>query len=276
MAASAVGAIDESLLGMFGRGGVYDGQWGIILGALLIFSIGYMGWPHVVVSHMAMKRPSVARRAGLYSTLFNLLFIPAPYIVGIFSIVLLPNLVNPEMAIFEMAESVLPSFAVGIVMAAIMAAIMSTADALLLQSGTVASQDIYARFLNRRMTDKQMVLVSRTIVLTLAVVGYAVAVVEPPAVATIVLFSTTVLGSAFVPAYVCAVWWKKANTVGAICSMLVGTVLAVGWEISGMTAATGLDPMVAGIVGSTLAMILGSLATQRSHPVPERIRRALD
>lgn len=271
-----VGAIDETLLGMFGRGGEYDGQWGIILGALLIFSIGYMGWPHVVVSHMAMKRPSVARRAGLYSTLFNLLFIPAPYLVGIFAIALLPGLVNPELAIFEMATTVLPPFAVGIVMAAIMAAIMSTADALLLQSGTVASQDIYARFINRKMTDKQMVLVSRTIVLTLAVIGYLVAVVEPPAVATIVIFSTTVLGSAFVPSYVCAVWWKKANTVGAISSMIVGTILAVGWEVAGFADATGLDPMVAGIVGSTLAMIIGSLATQGSHPVPERIRRALD
>ena len=271
-----VGAIDETLLGMFGRGGVYDGQWGIILGALLIFSIGYMGWPHVVVSHMAMKRPSVARRAGLYSTLFNLVFIPAPYIVGIFAIVLLPNLVSPELAIFEMASNVLPTFAVGIVMAAIMAAIMSTADALLLQSGTVASQDIYARFFNKNMTDKQMVLVSRVIVLTLAIVGYLVAVVEPPAVAAIVIFSTTVLGSAFVPAYVCAVWWKKANTVGAISSMIAGTVLAVGWELAGFADSTGLDPMVVGIAGSTLAMIIGSLATQQSHPVSEHIARALD
>ncbi|UTX53535.1 sodium/proline symporter [Leucobacter aridicollis] len=267
-----VGAIDETLLGMFGSGGVYDGQWGIILGALLIFSIGYMGWPHVVVSHMAMKRPSVARRAGLYSTLFNLVFIPAPYIVGIFAIVLLPNLVNPELAIFEMASNVLPSFAVGIVMAAI----MSTADALLLQSGTVASQDIYARFFNKNMTDKQMVLVSRVIVLTLAIVGYLIAVVEPPAVAAIVIFSTTVLGSAFVPSYVCAVWWKKANTVGAISSMITGTVLAVGWELAGFAGFTGLDPMVVGILGSTVAMIVGSLATQRSHPVPEHIARALD
>lgn len=272
----AVGELDPTLLTMWGRGGAFEGQWGIILGALLIFSIGYMGWPHVVVSHMAMKRPSVARRAGLYSTGFNLLFIPAPYLVGIFALLLLPNLANPEMAIFEMAETVLPSFAVGIVMAAIMAAIMSTADALLLQAGTVASQDIYARFINRKMSDRQMVWVSRLIVLLLAVVGYAIAVVEPPAVAKIVIFSTTVLGSAFVPAYVCAVWWRKANTVGAISSMIAGTVFAVGWEITGMAGSTGLDPMVIGIVSSTLAMILGSLLTQGSHPVPEHIRRALD
>lgn len=271
-----VAELDSSLLTMWGKSLQYEGQWGIIIGALLIFSIGYMGWPHVVVSHMAMKRPSVARKAGVYSLIFNLLFIPGPYIIGIFALLLVPTLVNPEMAVFAVAEAVLPAFAVGIVMAAIMAAIMSTADALLLQSGTIASQDIYARFINKNMSDRQSVWVSRIMVLTLAVIGYLIAAFDPPAVAAIVIFSTTVLGSAFVPAYICAVWWKKANTVGAISSMLAGTISSVAWEIGGMTDRVGLDPMVIGIVVSTAAMVIGSLLTQKSHAVPEPIRRALD
>lgn len=272
----AIGVLDPTLLTMWGRGLAFEGQWGIVIGALLIFSIGYMGWPHVVVSHMAMKRPSVARKAGIYSLLFNVFFIPGPYLIGLFALLLVPTLANPEMAVFAVAEAVLPPFAVGIVMAAIMAAIMSTADALLLQSGTIASQDIYARFINRNMSEQQMVRVSRVIVLSLAVIGYAIAVVEPPAVASIVIFSTTVLGSAFVPAYVCAVWWKKANAAGAIASMLAGTVSSVGWELSGMPAQTGLDPMVIGLVLSTAAIVVVSLLTQNSHPVPERIRLAIE
>ncbi|MEX5249821.1 sodium/proline symporter, partial [Kocuria sp. CPCC 205260] len=271
-----IAELDSTLLTMWGQGLAYEGQWGIVIGALLIFSIGYMGWPHVVVSHMAMKRPSVARTAGAYSMIFNLLFIPGPYLIGLFALLLVPTLANPETAVFAMADAVLPPFAVGIVMAAIMAAIMSTADALLLQSGTIASQDIYARFINRNMSDRQSVWVSRLIVLLLAVAGFAIAAVEPPAVAAVVIFSTTVLGSAFVPAYICAVWWKKANTVGAITSMLVGTISSVGWELADLSTATGLDPMVIGILCSTAAMVVGSLATQGSHPVPERIQRALD
>ncbi|MHC6178040.1 sodium/proline symporter [Glutamicibacter endophyticus] len=272
----AVGEINPNLLTMWGADLGFQGQWGVILGALLVFSIGYMGWPHVVVSHMAMKRPSVARTAGAYSLAFNLLFIPGPYLVGLFALILLPNLANPETAVFAVADAVLPTFAVGIVMAAIMAAIMSTADALLLQAGTIASQDIYARFINRKMTDAQMVKVSRITVLLLAVIGYAIAAFDPPAVAEIVIFSTTVLGSAFVPSYVCAVWWKKANAVGAISSMLAGTAASVAWQLSGLPTSTGIDPMVVGILASVLGMVVGSLLTQRSHPVPERIARALD
>lgn len=271
-----VAELDSSLLTMWGKSLSFEGQWGIIIGALLIFSIGYMGWPHVVVSHMAMKRPSVARKAGIYSIIFNLLFIPAPYLIGVFALLLVPTLANPEMAVFSVAEAVLPGFAVGIVMAAIMAAIMSTADALLLQSGTIASQDLYARFMNKNMSERQSVWVSRIMVLLLAVVGYLIAAFDPPAVAAIVIFSTTVLGSAFVPCYICAVWWKKANTVGAISSMLAGTISSVSWELAGMTDRVGLDPMVVGISVSVAAMVIGSLLTQKTHPVPEPIRRALD
>lgn len=137
-----LGAINENLLTMWGAEGQYFGQWGIILGALLVFSIGYMGWPHVNVSHMAMRRPSVARQAGVYATIFNLLFIPGAYIVGMVGLLVVPGLENPELAIFEVADTVLPAFAVGIVMAAIMGAIMSTADALLLQAGNCLARPV--------------------------------------------------------------------------------------------------------------------------------------
>ena len=240
-----------------------------------MFSIGYLGWPHVNVSHMAMKRPSVARTASMYATGFNLLFIPAPYIVGVMALILLPTLDNPELAVFQVADTVLPDFAVGIVMAGIMAAIMSTADALLLQSGTIASQDLFRRFIKPDMSDRQSVWISRFTVLILAIIGYWVAVNDPPSVAEVAIFATTVLGAAFVPAYVAAAWWKKANVPGAIASMILGTVSSVGWQLAGLVDSTGIDPMGIGIVCSTLAIIIVSLATQRSHPVPDHVLAAL-
>ena len=267
-----VGAINQNLLTMWGADLHYQGQWGVILGALMIFSIGYLGWPHVVVSHMAMKQPSVARGAGAYSMIFNYLFIPAPYLIGTFALVILPELNDPEQAIFQVAQTVLPSFAVGIVMAAVMAAIMSTADALLLQASTIAAKDIMARFFLPAMTERQMVLISRAMVLLIAVAGIGLAIWQPPAVFSLVIFATTVLGSAFVPSYVCAVWWKKANAVGAVSSMIAGSVAAVLWKLCGSDA---IDPMVAGIASSTVAMVVGSLATQRTHPVPADIVDAM-
>ena len=272
---NAVAEINPNLLTMWGPDGFESVQWGVIIGALLIFSIGYMGYPHVNVSHMAMKKPSVARTAALYSTGFNLLFVPAPYLVGVMALVLLPNLSDPELAVFGIAEAVLPNFAVGIVMAAIMAAIMSTADALLLQSGTIASHDLFQRFISRSNSQRQAVWVSRITVLILAVIGFAVAVTGAPGVADLVIFATTILGTSFVPAYVAAVWWKKANTAGAISSMIVGAVVPVVWQLGGLTEKTSIDPM-ATVVVSALTLVVVSLATQKANPVPEHIVDALN
>ncbi|MDO5738649.1 MAG: sodium/proline symporter [Ornithinimicrobium sp.] len=271
-----LGAIDADLLTMWGVDQQYLGQWGIIIGAVLIFSIGYMGWPHVNVSHMAMRRPSVARRAGLYSTTFNLLFIPAAYLIGMMGLVIVPNLDNPELAIFEVAEIVLPPVALGVVMAAIMAAIMSTADALLLQAGTIASHDLWGRFRKQKTDERTAVTISRITVLALAVIGTILAITEPPGVFDIVVFSTSVLGAAFVPVYVCAVWWKKANSAGALASIVVGTVAAVTAQLVGSSDSIGFDPMGIGITCSVIAIVVVSLATQRSHPVPEHVLRAVE
>ena len=116
-----------------------------------------------------------------------------------------------------------------------------------------------------------MVMVSRALVFAVAVIGYFIALVEPPTVFSIVIFATSVLGSAFLPAYVCAVWWNKANTPGALASMIVGAAVAFIWEYAGLVDSTQLHPMLTGVVSSTVTMIVVSLATQKSSPVPPHV-----
>ena len=272
----AIGELDPTLLSVWGRGLGFEGQWGVVAGAVLIFSVGYMGWPHVVTRHMAMSQPATARRAGFWATIWSVFFVPAPYLVGIFAVLILPGLGDPEMAIFEVAGLLLPAAVTGLVMAAIMAAIMSTADSLLLQTGSIASRDIYERFVNPEATERQMVMVSRGLVFAVALIGYLVALVEPPSVFSIVIFATSVLGSAFLPAYVCAVWWKKANTPGALASMIVGASVAFVWEYAGLVNSTQLHPMLTGVVSSTATMIIVSLATQKTSPVPAHVLDAMN
>lgn len=272
----ALADIDPTLLSVWGRNLLYEGQWGMVLGAVLIFSVGYMGWPHVVTRHMAMKNPNTARRAGMYSTIWNIMFVSSPYLLGILALIILPNLDDPEQAIFKLASTLLPSAVVGIVMAAIMAAIMSTADSILLQTGSIAARDLYERFINPNMGEKQMVNVSRLIVLAIGVGGILAALIEPPAVFAIVIFATSVLGSAFLPAYVGAVWWRKANTPGALASILVGAGVSFLWQYLGLDGPTEMHPMLVGVMLSSLTMIVVSLATQHSHPVPVHILQAMD
>lgn len=272
---NAIAEIDPTLLSIWGKDLGFEGQWGIVAGALLIFSIGYMGWPHVVTRHMAMERPATARVAGAWATAWNLFFVPAPYLVGILAVLILPGLEDPEMAIFEVAGKLLPAAVTGLVMAAIMAAIMSTADSLLLQTGSIGARDLYERFVNPSASETQMVWVSRVLVLVIAVIGYFVALFEPPSVFSIVVFATSVLGSAFLPAYVCAVWWRKANSPGALASMVVGAVVAFVWQYANLAATTSMAPMLMGVMSSSVTMVVVSLATQSHSPVPVHVINAM-
>ncbi len=268
----SIAQIDPTYLSIWGKDLAQQYAWSDLLGAVLIFSVGYMGWPHVVTRHMAMESPKTARLAGLYSTIWNLFFVTAPYLLGIFAIIVLPNLADPEMAIFTLASKLLPAAVTGIIMAAIMAAIMSTADSILLQVGTVASRDLYQRFFNPKASDKQMVWVSRILVAVMGIVGLLVALFSPPGIFSVVIFSTSVLGSAFMPAYVCAVWWKKANTPGAIVSIIGGALAAFLFKKLG----TGMDAMLGGLLISWPLMIIVSLATQKTHPVADYIIKAME
>jgi sodium/proline symporter len=121
-----------------------------------------------------------------------------------------------------------------------------------------------------------MVGVSRILVGVVAAVGFAVAVYKPPGVFAIVIFTTSVLGSAFLPAYVCAVWWRKGNTPGALASMVGGACVSLLWKLVGLEEATAVHPMFAGVAVSTTLMVVVSLATQRSHPVPEHVLKAMN
>ena len=88
--------------------------------------------------------------------------------------------------------------------------------------------------------------------------------------------TTTVLGSAFLPAYVCAVWWRKANAPGALASIIAGACVSFVWEYAKLVEATQLHPMLIGVVVSSLTIVIVSLATQSSSPVPADILAAMD
>ncbi|MBL3940348.1 sodium:solute symporter family transporter, partial [Bacteroides thetaiotaomicron] len=91
-------------------------------------------------------------------------------------------------------------------------------------------------FLPASMSPRTHVWVSRVTVLAMSAAAIALALWQPPSVLSMALYATTILGSSFAPAYICAVWWKKANSVGALASIIAGAVASVSWDVVGLTA----------------------------------------
>lgn len=251
-------AIDPTYLSVWGKDLQYEGAYGVIAGAILIYLIGYMGLPHCVNKHMAMESPKTAKKTIVYATIWTQLFCFSPYILGLCGIVLLPNLADPEMVIPQLANMMFPGVISAIVLTAIMSAIMSTVAALLLLVGTLVSIDIYKRWLRPTATDRQVVLVSRLAIIGVGIVGICIAIIQPPGVFALVVFAFGVMASAFLPSYVCAVWWKKANATGSCASMILGGGTAFIWTAANLEASTAMHPFFAGVLVSCIAMYVGS------------------
>lgn len=255
-------AIDPTYLSVWGKDLQYHNAWGVIASAVLIYLIGYVGLPHVLVKHMAMESPKAAKTTLIYATIWNQLFIFSPYILGICGIILLPNILDPEMVIPELAFMMFPGVIAAVVLTAIMSAIMSTVAALLLLTGTVLSIDLYKRWLKPNATDKQVVIMSRLMIFAVGIVGITIAIIQPPGVFKLVIFAFGVMACAFMPSYFCAIWWKKANATGSCASMICGGGTNFVMTAMGM----GDSAFFAGTIISILAMIIGSQFGQKTTP----------
>lgn len=253
-----IAQVDPSYLSPWGKDLAYVGQWGVVLGAVLIYSIGYMGLPHVVVRHMSMKSTKTVKGAILYAATWNQLFVFTPYLLGFMAIVLLPNLGDPEMVIPTLAYEFFPGILAAILLSAVMAAIMSTSDSILMQAGTILSRDIYLRFIDKNASQNKMVSISRLSILAAGVVGVIVAIYQPPSVFGLVIFSFGVLGNSFIVPYVASVYSKKANKIGVLCAMIAGGVTNIIWTSMELQDITFLHPFLAGLIMSILGMLVGN------------------
>lgn len=263
-------AIDSTYLSVWGKDLQYEGAYGMIAGAILIYLIGYMGLPHCVNKHMAMESPKTAKKTVVYATIWTQLFCFTPYILGIIGIVMLPGLDvttnEHEMVIPMLADLMFPGLVTAVVLTAIMSAIMSTVAALLLLVGTLISIDFYKRWLRPNAGDKSIVLVSRVSIIAVGIVGITIAILNPPGVFGLVVFSFGVMAAAFLPSYVCAVWWPKANATGSAISMVLGGGTAFFWTLLDMEEKTDVHAFLAGVVISIIAMIIGSQFGKPTSP----------
>lgn len=255
---ASLAQIDTSYLSIWGKGLEYYGQWGVIVGALLLYSIGYMGLPHVVVRHMSMKSTKTVKSATLWSAIYNQAMAYSPYLLGLIGIVLLPNIADPEMVVSELAYQFFPGILAAILLSAIMAAIMSTSDSILMQAGTILSRDVYQRFINKKANQNKMVFVSRISIFAAGLIGVIVAINQPPSVFALVIFAFGTLGNSFLVPYICSVYWRNSNKVGVLTAMITGSTSHILWTYFDWQIATGIHPFLGGLIVSILGMVIGN------------------
>ncbi len=234
---SGIEAKSPALLSPIGNVTIENGNWtaGSSLGAVLILSglawgLGYFGQPHILARFMGIRSAGEVPKARLIAVIWVLTALTASMVVGLLAIVYFQNqLSNPETAFINMVQEVFNPWIAGILLAAVLAAVMSTADSQLLVASSALSEDFYRTFLNRDASDNALLWVGRITVIAVAIVAYVLAL-GGGTVLDLVAYAWAGFGAAFGPLIILSLFWRRMNRWGALAGMVGGAVTVVLWR----------------------------------------------
>ncbi|RSD28402.1 sodium/proline symporter PutP [Mesobacillus subterraneus] len=253
-----VSAIDQTMMDLF-KGTTF---LGII--SLLAWGLGYFGQPHIIVRFMAIKSMDELKPARRIAMTWMIVSIIGALAVGLVGIAYVQvngvSLENPETVFIMFANILFNPYITGFLLAAILAAIMSTISSQLLVTSSALTEDFYKAFFRREATDKELVFVGRAAVLLVALVGIALSYTPNDTILSLVGNAWAGFGAAFGPVMLLSLYWKQMNRWGALAGIIVGSLTVIIWiSIDGLSEF--MYEMIPGFFLSLIAVIVVSKMT---------------
>lgn len=234
----------------------------------LAWGLGYFGQPHIIVRFMAIssvKETKQARRIGIGWMFLSLFGALATALVGI-AYFKQNNLTldDPETVFIALGQVFFHPFIAGVMLAAILAAIMSTISSQLIVTSSALVEDIYKKLFNKTASDKHYVFMGRMAVLIVSIVAFYLSWEKNATILKLVSFAWAGFGAAFGPTILLALYWRKLTSWGALSGMVVGAVVVFIWGSNEALSAM-LYEIVPGFVLAFIVTIVVSLLTYKKN-----------
>ena len=227
------------------------------LGSFVIWAAAIPVIPHIVMRVFTAKDARGARISlNLAMILYSLMILAAVFTIVPLGKIHYPDLQDADTIFLKVMQNEFPPFVRGLAVAAVLAAVMSTTDALLLACSSAISHDLLGNFVRRKLSEKKESYLNVAIAWLIGLIAMYLAY-SPPALIT--QFYSAAIGlltaTLFVPV-MAGLWWKKANLVGGIASMIVGFVFYLFFQFSHWMPP--LSAILFTLPASVLAMVIGS------------------
>ena len=244
-----------------------DGYWNLFsswkdIVSGLGWGLGYFGMPHIIVRFMSLESQKSLNKSARIGITWNVLIVLFSVAAGCIGHVLLGDIADNSTVFIQMVRLLFPGVISGILLSAILAASMSTADSQLLASASAFASDVYKPIIRKgNASDKEMMWVGRYVVLVISVVAVLVAS-SPNAGSIMDLVSNAwgLFGAAFGPAILLSLFWKRFNFAGAVAGIVAGAVVDILWLA--FLSGTGIYEIIPGFVCGVIAAIVATLATK--------------
>ena len=230
------------------------------------WGLGYFGMPHIIVRFMSVRSDKDLKksaRIGITWTVLILAFAVASAVLGH---LLLGEIGDSSTVFIQMVRKIFPALISGILLSAILAASMSTADSQLLASASAFASDVYKPVIRKgRASDREMFWAGRIVVLIIAVIAVIIAAnPNSGSIMSLVENAWGLFGAAFGPAILLSLFWRRFNFGGAVAGIVVGAVVDILWLL--LLKSTGVYEIIPGFLCGLIAAVVVAKVT----PAPGR------
>lgn len=237
-----------------------------ILKYLTTFTLGMMVGQDIWQRYFTARNKKIAITGGALISVYAFLYSMAMVIIGMCALVLIPNITDTQSVFTVMAFETMPNGLLGIVFAAVAAAIMSTASGTLLASSTLITRDILRDHFFKYMTDREFLMLSRITTFILGIVAIIISLWIQSLLVAIDVAYAILAGAIFIP-IVFGLFWKKTTARAAFLSMTISAVVVIlGLIIEGMSST---NPILYGISVNIVVIIVVSLFDRSSKEKSE-------
>ena len=231
------------------------------------WGLGYFGMPHIIIRFMSLRSDKDLKKSAKIGIIWTLLILSFSVAAGIIGHIFLGEIEDSSTVFITMVRKIFPALISGLLLSAILAAAMSTADSQLLASASAFASDVYKPVIRKdKTTETEMLWAGRYVVLAISVI--AVMIASNPNSGTImglVENAWGVFGAAFGPAILLSLFWRRFNFAGAVAGILTGAGVDILWLV--LLKDFGLYEIIPGFLASLVVAVLVSLATKA--PAPE-------
>ena len=240
------------------------------------WGLGYFGMPHIIIRFMAVRSDRDLKKGAKIGIMWTALILTFSVVSAVVGHYLLGEVENSATVFIQMVRCIFPGVISGLLLSAILAASMSTADSQLLSASSAFASDVYQPVIRRgQASDKEMLWVGRGVVLLITVIALLVA--SDPNSGTImglVENAWGVFGAAFGPAILLSLYWKRLNFAGALAGIIAGAGVDILWLA--FLGNTGVYEIVPGFICGTIAAVAVSMMTaEPSREVEDLFDRAV-
>ena len=241
------------------------------------WGLGYFGMPHILVRFMAIKDKEELKKSKSIAIVWVILGLAFACFIGVLGRAYLATkfgaMDDSEKVFIEMIKKVFTedsnvALLAGLFIAAILAAIMSTADSQLLVASSAVSEDLYKGIIRKDASESSVLNVGRGATVAVAIIALLIAWNPDSSVMALVSDAWAGFGAAFGPLVLCSLFWRRTNFAGAFAGIFSGALTVIVWDyiplMQGATigSATGLYSLLPGFIISLIAIIVVSLCTK--------------